>query len=131
MRNPKIIPVVFERISKWGDVKDMLEKGELDLFFQSPEIKKEKLIYKDTPAEKIKDNLNLAIKKLGELNEEKFTEENIKIILMSLADQTKSRGEVLHPVRYALSGRDKSPDPFTIASIIGKDETISRLKKAI
>ena len=42
-----------------------------------------------------------------------------------------SRGEILHPVRYALSGKDKSPDPFIIAFIIGKDETISRLHKAI
>ena len=48
-----------------------------------------------------------------------------------IADNLESRGELLHPVRYALSGKDQSPDPFTIASIIGKNETISRLQKAI
>jgi glutamyl-tRNA synthetase len=33
MRNPKIIPVISERISKWSDVSTMVQNGELDLFF--------------------------------------------------------------------------------------------------
>ncbi len=131
MQNPKIIPVILERISKWGDVKDMAERGELDFFFKAPEIQKEKLIFKNTSPEKIRDNLNLAIKALAELTEENFTQENIKNSLMLIADNLESRGELLHPVRYALSGLDKSPDPFTISSVIGKNETLSRLQKAI
>ena len=50
---------------------------------------------------------------------------------MRIADNLASRGELLHPVRFALSGLDKSPDPFIIASILGKNETLSRLQKAI
>ena len=50
---------------------------------------------------------------------------------MRIANSLESRGELLHPVRYALSGQDKSPDPFAIAFIIGKNETLSRLQKAI
>ena len=50
---------------------------------------------------------------------------------MRIADSISSRGELLHPVRYALSGLDKSPDPFTVAEILGKNETLSRLQKAI
>jgi hypothetical protein len=34
-------------------------------------------------------------------------------------------------MRYALSGKDKSPDPFIIAEILGKEETIKRLTYAI
>ncbi len=30
-------------------------------------------------------------------------------------------------MRVALSGKEKSPDPFTLAEILGKDETIKRL----
>jgi hypothetical protein len=37
----------------------------------------------------------------------------------------------LHPVRFALSGLDKSPDPFILSDILGKEETINRIKKAI
>ena len=39
----------------------------------------------------------------------------------------KGRGEVLWPMRIALSGKEKSPDPFTIAEIIGQKETLARL----
>jgi hypothetical protein len=34
-------------------------------------------------------------------------------------------------MRVALSGREKSPDPFVIAGIIGRDETITRIKGAV
>ena len=64
-------------------------------------------------------------------NTEDFTEENIKNALMESADSLDSRGELLHPVRYALSGSDTSPDPFIISDTLGKNETISRLQKAI
>jgi nondiscriminating glutamyl-tRNA synthetase len=131
MHNPKLIPVIIERISKWGDIKDMVSRGELDLFFKAPVINKEKLIFKTTTTQKIKNNLELAIKTLSEIDENDFTKENIKAALMSVADSLESRGELLHPVRYALSGLDKSPDPFIIASTIGKNETLSRLQKAV
>lgn len=127
----KLILIIFERISKWGDIKEMIEKGELDLFFKEPQYEKIKLIYKNTSSRKISENLQLAIKMLEELEEENFTQENIKNILMDIADKLDSRGELLHPVRFALSGLDKSPDPFIIAEILGKNETLSRLQKAV
>ncbi len=131
MKNPKLVPIIFERISKWSDVKEMAEMRELDFFFKAPEINKEKLIYKNTPTEKTSENIKLAIKALEDLSEENFTQENIKTALMLIANNLENRGELLHPIRYTLSGKDKSPDPFIIASIIGKNETLSRLQKAI
>lgn len=131
MRNPKLVPIIFERISKWNDVKKMAERGELDLFFKKPVYLKEKLLFKSSSIEKINSNLKLAIKALENLNENDFSADIIKSTLMLIADALESRGELLHPVRYALSGADKSPDPFIIAFILGKNETISRLQKAI
>lgn len=130
-KNPKLVPIILERISKWGDIKTMDEAGEFDFFFETPEIDKIKLIYKNTTQEKTKQNLEEVIKSLQNIDENDFILENIKNSLMLIAEMAESRGEVLHPVRYALSGKDKSPDPFIIASIIGKNETISRLQKAI
>jgi glutamyl-tRNA synthetase len=127
----KLVPIILERISKWGDVRDMAERGELDFFFTLPFFQKEKLIFKDTPLEKISENIKRAIDELSKIDEADFTLENIKNSLMSIANKMEKRGELLHPVRFALSGQDKSPDPFTIASIIGKDETIARLQKAL
>jgi glutamyl-tRNA synthetase len=131
LRNLKIIQLIVERINKWSDVVKMVENGELDFFYKVPEIKKEKLVFKNSSLEKIKENLKEVLYALEEISESDFTENKIKEILMKIADGKESRGEVLHPIRYALSGLDRSPDPFIIASILGKDETISRLQKAI
>jgi len=38
---------------------------------------------------------------------------------------------VLWPLRYALSGQEKSPDPFTLVSILGISESLSRVQKAV
>lgn len=130
-RNEKLIPIITERISKFGDIKNMLERGELDFFFKQPEYSKEKLIYKNTSAKKISQNLSEAVKALKEIDEKDFSKENIKKVLIEIADNLENRGELLHPIRFALSGLDKSPDPFIIAEILGKNETLSRLQKAI
>ena len=131
MQNPKLVPIIFERISKWGDVRVLAGAGELDFFFKSPVFPKEKLLYKGMRAEQIITNLKTAIRVLQEISESNFTTEKVKEALMTLADKLPSRGELLHPVRMALSGLDQSPDPFTIAEILGKNETIERLQKAI
>ena len=55
--------------------------------------------------------------------------EAIKAVLMPYAEIV-GKGELLWPVRIALSGKKQSPDPFTIASIIGSGETLKRLKTA-
>ncbi len=124
--------IIRERIEKFSDLeKFFIKGGELYFFFHKPEYEKSKLVYKNTSPEKIKNNLELAIKALTDLDENNFTQENIKTTLMNIADKLESRGELLHPVRYALSGLDKSPDPFTISAVIGKNETLSRLQKAI
>lgn len=130
-----LLGVILERISKWVDVKNMAERGELDFFFKQPDYSqpsfKERLIFKTTAPEKIANNLKLAIEALENLSEDNFTAETVKNTLISIANTLENRGELLHPVRFALSGLNKSPDPFIIAEILGKNETLSRLQKAI
>ncbi|HLP86361.1 MAG TPA: glutamate--tRNA ligase [Candidatus Paceibacterota bacterium] len=127
----KIIPIIAERISKFSDIKVMVESGELDFFYKEPEYSRDKLLYKTTEAETIKNNLNEVLEALKDKQEDHFTKENTKNILMMIADKKDNRGEVLHPVRFALSGLDKSPDPFILIEILGKQEVIKRLNKAI
>ncbi len=127
----KIIPVIVERISKFGDIKNMVDNGELDFFYKEPEYKKEKIIFKNIDASKIISNMEEVINVLKMTEESDFNKENIKIFLMEIASHLGNRGEILHPMRMALSGLDKSPDPFILAEILGKNETISRLEKAI
>ena len=43
----------------------------------------------------------------------------------------EGRGKVLWPLRVALSGQQKSPDPFEIMKSIGKEATLRRIDNAI
>ena len=127
----KLIPLIVERISKFSDIKTMVDSGELDFFYKEPAYEASKLIYKDVSSQKIKSNLEEALDSLQMTEEEDFTFEKIKALLMDIANHMDSRGEVLHPIRFALSGLDKSPDPFILADILGKKEAITRINKAI
>lgn len=123
----KIVPIIFDRISKWSDIGKMFEENELDFFFKDPIYEKSKLIYKNSSLENTKKILGIVIDALSKIDENLFNKESVKDVLMLLAENMPNRGELLHPVRFALSGLDKSPDPFIIAEILGKKETIARL----
>lgn len=131
LRNIKIVPLITERISKFKDIDDMVKNRELDYFYKKPQYLKEKLIFKNSGVDIILKNLSQSLEIIKNIEEKRFNRENIKVLLMELAEKTNNRGEVLHPVRMALTGLDKSPDPFTVAEILGKDEVISRLNNAI
>ena len=45
--------------------------------------------------------------------------------------QNLTNGEVLWPLRVALSGQKNSPGPFEIATVLGKEKTLDRIQKAI
>ncbi|MDP2930584.1 MAG: glutamate--tRNA ligase, partial [bacterium] len=45
-------------------------------------------------------------------------------------DGKTDRGRLLWPLRVALSGREKSPGPFEIAEILGKEKTLKRIEQA-
>jgi Glutamyl- and glutaminyl-tRNA synthetases len=55
--------------------------------------------------------------------------ESVKAALWSYAEAT-GKGEVLWPLRVALTGRERSPDPFTVAYILGHTETLDRIDTA-
>lgn len=124
----KIAPLVLERISKFSDIKIMAERGELAYFFQMPEYPKELLLWKkDKDEGKTRARLGRAREILaaqGSTLRFNLTE------LMTLAEK-EGKGEVLWPLRVALSGLEKSPDPFTLLEIFGKEESLARLDKAI
>lgn len=61
---------------------------------------------------------------------DEFNQKSLETHIMPFAD-TVGRGDVLWPLRVALSGKDRSPGPFEIMDVIGKDETLRRIEIAI
>jgi len=129
-RLAKAVPLLKERAKTFAEAKEMLT-GELACLFSSPTPRPEELLKKQ-PSEKpetTKRHLETAIDILASL-ETPETPEVVKNALMPYADR-EGRGEVLWPLRYALSGQERSPDPFTIISIIGKEESLARIRTAL
>jgi glutamyl-tRNA synthetase len=77
---------------------------------------------------------SLHLKALHDLFEhipdEGFTATQLKDIVWPYAT-AQGRGTVLWPLRVSLSGKEKSPDPFTIAGLIGKQKTLERIAHAL
>lgn len=126
-----LVPVIMERVEKFSDVRAMAEAGELGFFFQAPAIEKEKMIFKGATEAETKEHLEKARGILAEIPEGEWDMEMLKDRLMAYADTLPKRGPVLHPLRYSLSGLERSPDPFTIGSIIGKTDTLARVDAAL
>jgi hypothetical protein len=49
----------------------------------------------------------------------------------TISKEEGGRGAVLWPLRYALSGQERSPDPFTLIQVIGIPEAITRVENAL
>lgn len=113
----RALPSIIERINKWSDLENNEEFG----FYKNlSEYEANSLVWKKSTSEKAKEYLNKILELLKEAD---FSNsETIKESIWSYVEES-GRGDVLWPMRYALSGKDKSPDPFTLAYIFGKEET--------
>ena len=131
----KALPLIKDRASTFGEAREMLS-GELSCLFEEPNPAKETLLLKN-PSERpnvAKTALEVLLEALNGLPEGLSAEE-VKETLMPYADrnpkETGGRGAILWPLRYALSGQERSPDPFTLIAILGKKTSMSRIQKAL
>jgi len=128
----KIIPILMERINTFMDIGTMLEAGELDYFFEQPVLDSSMIIWKDSVKEETAQNLKKIIELLSSFTEREgeWSTARIKDVIWPYAE-AKGKGSILWPMRFALSGKEKSPDPFTLAYALGKIETLKRLENAL
>jgi len=127
----RLIPQIKERISVWSDIDEMSRGGEFDYFFSPPKIETNLITWKDEPKQETVKHLKNILEIISEAEENTFkSPENVKSVIWDYANQN-GRGAVLWPLRYALSGKEKSIDPFSIIHILGKEEAIMRIKKSI
>ncbi len=129
----KIRPIIIDRISYYGELKVMNEAGEFEYYLEAPTFdgtntEKEilKIIWKKSNKENTIDNL-ISIKNI--LNDGGEIEE-IWQKIYNLAEE-KGKGDILWPLRYALSGKEKSPDPKTLINILEVEESLKRITFAL
>lgn len=126
-----VLPQLIERIEKWGDLTQLAEMGEVSYYFKAPDYSTAALSFKgETPLNDIREHLTTVSEALQNISEDQFGAETVKAAIWDYATEV-GRGAVLWPLRFALSGKDKSPDPFTLSEILGKEETIARVITAL
>lgn len=125
----KIVPLAKERASTLIEFDTSAQ--ELISLFSKPLILKEKAKWKDDTLDNAKNHLNEVVRMVQTLPEDAFKNiDSIKAAIFPYAERN-GKGNVLWPLRYALSGKDKSPDPFTLISLLGKEESVNRINSLI
>lgn len=124
----RLLPVIKERAHIMREITEAAEAGEYDFAFATPNVPKALLRWKhDEDAESAAPRL-LKAKTL--LQDADFSSpESIKSALWGYAEEV-GKGELLWPLRVALTGKERSPDPFIAAHIIGREETLTRIENA-
>ncbi len=119
-----VIELVLERAQKLSDIPTLT-----DFFFAMPAYEANLLQWRNLPLEEIKLRLGSISKTLQELDPSSFTKEILTERIATLYGN--DRGEILWPMRVALSGKQFSPGPFEIAAILGKERVMNRIRQAI
>jgi glutamyl-tRNA synthetase len=130
----KAISAEKERIKKLTDFKELA-----DFFFELPKYDPRLLIW-PRPVSflegqvgdkgKILNNLKLLTEEINKIFKADFNKDNLEKTIMPLTE-VWGRGELLWPLRVALSGKEASPGPYEIMEVLGKEESLRRLEIAI
>lgn len=131
----KLEPIFRERIEVFGELSEQFEAGEYEYFFETPTVDTTILVWKtlrDNPLglTETKKYLTTALELLDKVDINTWNKESIKGSIWDYAELI-GRGAILWPLRVTLSGREKSPDPFELADILGKNETLARINKVL
>lgn len=127
----RAMPIVRERVSSLTDVRTLVGEGELDFFFASPQLDPAMLPGKGNDTDTARIHLTRCLEMFSNVDERGFSDtETLKTNVWEYATE-HGRGAVLWPLRYALTGRERSPDPFAVAATLGKTETLIRIRHAL
>lgn len=131
----KIENLLRERIVKFSDIKGMVDSGELSWYFAEPALSIDQIIWKNLKddaegAAKTQSYIAAVADMLETISEADWNKDHIKNTIWSFVEVT-GKGEVLWPMRLALSGLERSPDPFELSEILGKTKAIARLRKVL
>lgn len=124
-----VVSVMRERASTFKEIGDADRAGEYRFFYETPSPGADQLLWKQETREATKSRLERILALLDGVSDP-WTPETVKLAVWDYAEK-EGRGQVLWPMRVSLTGREKSPDPFTVAGIIGRDETKNRIAAAV
>ena len=127
----KILKLEQERLTKLSEIGERVK-----YFFEQPKYDPILLVWKKGSRESTKANLEKLREFLTTIPPSEFIKENLEAKIKEwISANNLSTGEVLWPLRVALSGLAASPGPFEIMDAFGilpngKDEILARVQNA-
>ncbi len=128
---PEAMDDALERFSTYGELVRAVEAGEFAFYEHKPVYDALLLHWKKDPdPAHTASRLTEVYATLGSVEAGEWHRTGLEAALMPLAER-EGKGNVLWPLRVALSGRERSPDPFLLSLALGKDETLERIRDAL
>ena len=124
----KIIALEQERMKKLSEIGELVRF----VFVDKLEYDKDLLVWKKMSFEEVRNNLELAYKELEKIDEKDFEKNNLEKVTRNLMEREGIKtGELLWPLRVALTGLKGSPGPFEVGEVLGKEKVLERIEFAI
>ena len=125
----KIVSIEQERMVRLDEIVEMVGMYVEDLKIKDPEI----LVWKKADKEDATKNLTGVIELIESLKEGDFASVDLveKAVKGYIDNKGLANGNVLWPMRVALSGQKASPGPFELAWALGREQTLKRLRNAL
>ncbi len=135
--------LVDENVDKTWLAKALsLEKERIATLAELPEVMKfvfvpleydgQILVWKKSTAEEVKNILPKLADFMNTIGVQDWNKESLQVVVGEWTVKNGfSNGAVLWPLRVSLSGQQNSPGPFEIAEVLGKEESLKRIKVAI
>ena len=112
----------IKTLSQITDLADFFFKPDFDY---DPQAVKKRLRKDHVPS--LLEEMRESIKQLSS-----FTEENLEEMARNLAEKLSlSTSKVFHPLRVALTGKMRGPGLFELAVVLGKNEVLRRIERAL
>ena len=126
----KIAELLHNRVEVLGDIP-----GQLDFFYALPAYDMEMYTHKKmkTNADIARTSLEVILPVLEAMPEEDWTLDKLHdTVLAKVAELGLKNGQMLWPIRTALSGKQFTPGgAFEMAEILGKTESLERIREGI
>jgi glutamyl-tRNA synthetase len=124
-----ILPLLRERSQTLCEAYDAVAAGEYSFMAEEPALTQE-LLLKGAKAEgaEVAKHLDKVVEILNTFSGP-FTADAVKEAVFPYATEV-GRSAVLWPMRVALSGKNQSPDPFTLCGLLGKEKSVARITAA-
>ena len=124
----KVVALEQERMKKLSEIRESARF----IFVEKLEYEKDLLIWKKMSLDEVKKNLKLTYQELEKIDEKDWIKDSLEKVLRNLMEREGIKtGELLWPLRVALTGLKGSPGPFEVGEILGKEKVLERIREGI